>query len=355
MPATEERVTVGQGFQVAVVIVELSASAGDTNDGGQRCLLAGIGHRFCEARREYIYVTVVGCPDHLVILGFHTSGGIADLIRFDKFLAGHGCIVEDGYPAFVRILCPLQFVFLVSAAVGTARFFLHQVFVTRQYPFAVLVFCAVLAQTHRNGGCVNLVVMFQHTGQGYVFTGAQEVFRQISFVLRIVGGECFGCRVQVRKQEYFRGVTVFVVPFRRTVTGRRGHDIFVVDAIGGKTLYTELGRTLLQFAAGIHDIRAGSAGFSLVVCQGVEILFLEEYPVGCTVVHNAVVDGRNGTFVQRFGVDQHIGCISGSRYRGCDYVFRVVVIVTAIIAAGRWVVVTRCQCQSGHCSSEKAC
>ena len=142
-------------------------------------------------------------------------------------------------------MCPLQFVFLVCATIGTTRFFLYQVFVAGFHPFAALVFCTVLAQTHRDGGTVNLVVVFQDTCQGYIFTVTQEVFRQIGFVLCVVGGECFCCGIEVRQQEYFRGVTVFVIPVCRAVTGRGSHDVFIVDTVGGETLYTKFGRTFL--------------------------------------------------------------------------------------------------------------
>ena len=55
---------------------------------------------------------------------------------------------------------------------------------------------------------------------------------------------------------------------------------------------------------GVHDIRTGGSGISLIVSQSIEIPVLVEHPLGSAVVDESVVDGRNRAFVQSLG-SQH--------------------------------------------------
>ena len=83
-------------------------------------------HCFCITGREHINVTVVGLPEHLVVLRFVTSAGVADFVGLDEFFTGQRVVIEDSHPAFVGVLCPLQFVFIVCTASAATRLGLDQ-------------------------------------------------------------------------------------------------------------------------------------------------------------------------------------------------------------------------------------
>lgn len=136
MPATHERPTVRQCLDVAVVRIERGGAGRNTAHAGrQSCLLPHICHRFGVGWRKHIYVSVVGAPDSLVVLGFETSAGITYPVSFCKYRVGKGFILEDSDPALIGILRPLQFSFLVAAGVAASVGRLYKILIPRPNPF----------------------------------------------------------------------------------------------------------------------------------------------------------------------------------------------------------------------------
>ena len=294
-------------LQIAVVAVKVLLTVGNTHyTCRQRCLLTGIFHCFGIAWGEHINIAVACLPDSLVILGLETPTGITDFISLDEFLGRHSSIIEDCHPTLVGILRPLQLTFLIGAAVGTAVFGLHQSLIARQYILAAVYGSAILAQSHRNGCAVYLLVMLQDARQCHKLTITQEVLRHIGLYFRVVGLECFGRYIQIGKQEHLRQIQVAVGIFRRTVAGGSSDDIFVINAIGSKSLDGKLSRTRLHFVVGVHYIRTGGTGISLIISQPIEIAVFIEHPLGSAVVDKSVVDGRDDTLVQSLGSQQHV-------------------------------------------------
>jgi len=353
MPATQEGFSAALILQVTVIAVEVFLTVRDAyHTRRQGCPLADIAHGLGITWREYVNITVVSFPDSLVILGFEAAAGITDFVCLDELLCRHGGIIKNCHPTLVGVLRPLQLTFLVSAAVGTAVFGLYQRLVTRQYILTAVYGSAILAQPHGNGCAVYLFVMFQNTRQCHELTVAQEILGHIGFYFRIIGFERFGRYIQIREQEHFRQILLVIGILRRAVAGRGGDDILVVDAVSGESLDGELSRTRLHFVGGVHDIRTGSSGITLIISQSIEILILIEHPLGSAVVDKSVVDGRNRAFVQSLGSQQDVSRITRGRDRGSDHKIAFGLII--ISAARHFRIRTRCQCQSCHRGCEKS-
>ena len=193
--------------------------------------------------------------------------------------------------------------------------------------------------------------MLLNSGQCHELAVAQEILGLVGLVFRIVGVEGFVRYIQVREQESFRQIQVAVGILRRSVTGRGGYDILIVDAVGSESLHCKLSRTRLHFVVGVHDIRTGGSGISLIVSQSIEIPVLVEHPLGSAVVDESVVDGRNRAFVQSLGSQQYVSRIARSGDRGSNYE---IAFGSTIVSAARHLRIRAgCQCRSCHRRSEK--
>ena len=124
-----EGATAGERFEVEVVVL---VEVGFTflhayHTGGERSLLALVGHGLGEAGREDVKIAVGVVPDHLEVLRLETSAGVADFVRLDELTSLECVVIKDGDPAFVGILRPLQFAFLVSTALAAAVLLLDEI------------------------------------------------------------------------------------------------------------------------------------------------------------------------------------------------------------------------------------
>ena len=164
-PAAEEGTALALLFEVAIVVVELLTAVRNAYHACRQLrLLTSVLHRLGVGGGEDVDVAVACLPDHLVVLRLLASAGITDFAGLDNLLAAEGLIVEDSDPAGVRVLGPLQLILLVGAAVRAAGFGLDQVLISGENPLPVPILCAVLAESHRDGNAIELLVVLQDTG-----------------------------------------------------------------------------------------------------------------------------------------------------------------------------------------------
>ena len=148
MPTVHEGFSARKRFKIDIIVrVELLRAVLDADNAcGERGALTRVGHSLGVGGREYINITVVGTPNHLIVTRFVASAGVADARVFEEFFGQQSFVVKDGYPTFIGVLCPLQLIFFVRTRIGAARLGLHEVGIL--YKLSALALCAILAKPH---------------------------------------------------------------------------------------------------------------------------------------------------------------------------------------------------------------
>ena len=290
-----EGTTAGERFEVEVVVL---VEVGFTflhayHTRGERSLLALVGHGLGEAGREDIEIAVGVVPDHLEVLRLETPAGVADFVGLDELTSLECVVVKDGDPAFVGILRPLQFAFLVSTALAAAVLLLDEIGIAVANVFTAVYGRTVLAQSHGDGGGVEFALALEQTGEGDVLTVAEEVFREELRLLGVVVAFGLGGDVQIRNEEGLGQIAVGIGGFLVAVACRHGHQFVVPRAVGGEAAHFETFVALFEPAVA-QNIRTGGAGVGLVVLKRAEVLVLEENVLETAVEEEAVVARAEG-------------------------------------------------------------
>ena len=345
IPAAQEggfgTIGIFQGFVIGGVEINLvprGAGVDAHYAGRQGGLLAGIAHGLGIAGREHVEVAVVGFPYHLIVLRAVAAAGVADLVALDDLVLGERFVFEESHPALVGVLGPLQFVGFVGAAARASRLGLDQVVVPLAHiavgPAVDRLYVAPLAQPHGDGGRVEVVVHLFQSGEGHILAVAEEV---LGAQADVAGTAPVGSRlvtgIDVGGEEVF-GVVGFgealaalvgvgvALGIDGAVARRGGHDVIVVEAVGGEPAQSVGARVLGHLESRVEAVRGGLPGLTLVVVEGKERLPAVEYPVGGAVVLGALY-GRGHLavgVVEAVGGEQHVGRVVAGAYRGGNHI-----------------------------------
>ena len=261
-------------------------------------MLTRVRHRFCITWREYIYITIIGCPNHLIILRFIAPTSITNLVCTNKFFRRHACIIEYCHPTFVRILSPLQFIFLICSRTRTSSFGFHQIFVTCDNPLTTTIFHSILAQSHWHCRRQQFAIALQYTGQCHILAISKKILRHIGFV-GWVCRKCFCLNIEIRHQKHFWQIAILIYPLCRSVACRCSHNIFVINAKCSKSLNCIFARTCLQFALCVANKRTCCGCIPLIISQSIKILILIKHPLRRPIVDQTIAHHRHIARIER--------------------------------------------------------
>lgn len=257
-------------LKVIIIIRVESGLAGLDADNARRqlaCDFLQVGRRggsTSVARREYIEVTVVGCPDSLVILRTVASASKADRIGFYY----NRSIVEavsavNSYESLVWILGRRDLSGCVTSRALSTVLGCYECLVRDLFREGVH---TIVAHAHRNYGCIKFAVGFHETGKADNLAVAEEVLCNTLTGCRVAGMD-----IQVVELQIF-GIITLGIFFLRAVIGGRGNDVVAPCAVCRYTVERIFTCFFYFSGCGVQDIRGSGARISVIVLQSEKIV-----------------------------------------------------------------------------------